>query len=151
MKPNQQIYDFIMHEEGFRNRAYKPLPTDRYTIGYGSTFYENGDPVCEGDIITIEEAKSLLKLKVDNLALKLSTITNPNCKQNQFDAVLSLCYNIGYTKFKESMTGELYYRGVNIANRFALWNKSGGKIIKGLSNRRLKERIIYETGVYMDI
>lgn len=149
MKPSEDIYKFIMNEEDFRDRAYKPLSTDRYTIGFGSTFYNNGDPVCIGDTITLDEATNLLKTKVNCCATGLSSITNPVCTQQQFDAVLSLCYNVGLDEFKNSTTGTLFYKGINIANRFALWNKSKGKVIKGLTVRRLKERTIYETGVYL--
>ena len=45
MKHSDQITDFIARCEGFRDTAYRPLPTDRWTIGYGSTFYEDGSPV----------------------------------------------------------------------------------------------------------
>jgi lysozyme len=148
VKPSNEIRQFIMNKEGCKFEAYKPVPTDRPTIGYGSTFYSNGDPVCMGDTITKQDAINLFNEELDKFATKLSMITNPKCTQNQFDAVLSLCYNVGIGAFKTSTSGSLYQNGQDISNRFALWNKSGGVVLKGLTTRRLQERAIYVTGRY---
>ena len=148
MNASDKIKKFMQKQEGFRANAYKPLPTDRPTIGYGNTYYADGSAVEMGDVIDEPSAAKLFNIKVDNLAKLLSTITNPNCTQNQFDAVLSLCYNIGLPAFKNSETGALFKEGKNISDRFILWNKSGGQTVIGLSARRIKEREIYEHNVY---
>lgn len=148
MKPSQKIRDFIMKEEGFRDTAYKPLPTDRYTYGYGSTYRLDGSAVEVGDYIAQEDAKTLFNSKLDSLAYNLSKFTNPTCTQQEFDATLSLCYNIGLHAFETSQTGLLYMNGRSISDRFLLWNKSGGKVIRGLVNRRMKEKRIYDEAIY---
>ena len=145
MRPSDALVEFVARQEGFRAEAYKPLPTDRYTIGYGLTFYSNGQPVEKGDSITEIAAKSELEVVLIQVAKDLGEV---DCSQQQFDAVLSLCYNIGVPLFKRSATGKLFSAGANISNRFGLYVLSGGKQIEGLVNRRRKERAIYESGNY---
>lgn len=148
MKPSDQICNFIMSKEGWSKDAYKPLPTDKPTIGYGSVFYSDGSPVCMGDIIDLKTAQNLFTVTLDALADKLSHITNPKCTQQQFDAVLSLCYNIGFSAFTTSETGIMYSNGSNISNRFLLWDKSAGQTISGLISRRQQEKQIYDNNIF---
>ena len=51
----------IKDSEGCKLKAYK-CPADKWTIGFGNTFYEDGDKVKEGDTITKEEAYHLFYL-----------------------------------------------------------------------------------------
>jgi len=148
LRASDQIRQFMMDQEGFRDTAYKPLPTDRWTYGYGTTYKLDGSPVNEGDIISQEDAASIFNKTLDNLAIRISYLTNPACTQNQFDAFLSLCYNIGFTGVTTSTTGQMFHNGEDIADRFLLWDKSGGQVVQGLVNRRQKERNIYLNGDY---
>lgn len=146
MQPSPQLIEFIKKQEGFSPEAYKPLPTDRWTMGYGSTFVD-GVAVQEGDSIDEEEANNLLTQSVNTLADKLNPVPE-NVTQQEFDAVVSLAYNIGLSSFKHSDTGSLFYSGENIADKFPIWNRSGGRVIQGLVNRREQERAMYENGDY---
>jgi len=149
MQASPQIKDFIGRLEGCKLLAYKPLSTDRWTIGYGSTYYTPTDPVQQGDTISQDTADELLSDRVDAIAQGLSLSNIPNSvTQNQFDAVVSLVYNIGLTGFKSSATGKLFYAGLSISDKFAQWNKSDGKIITGLVVRRAKEKDIYDNSNY---
>ena len=66
--------------------------------------------------------------------------------QNQYDALVSLAYNIGVgaflssTLFKKLNTKD--YKGA--AEQFDRWNRAGGKVMRGLTNRRAKERKLFE-------
>ena len=148
MQPSQEIIDFIKRKEGFKANAYRPLPTDRPTIGYGSTYYYNGSVVQLGDTITEYVASQLLANKLDTFAEEISKFTNGKCTQQQFDAVLSLCYNVGVSAIQNSTTGIMFKNGEDISDRFVMWNKSGGQEIPGLTARRLEEKQIYITGTY---
>lgn len=148
MKASDQIKQFIADEEGFKDTAYKPLPTDRWTYGYGTTYKLDGSQVQEGDTITEEDAETILSQTIDSLATKLSYMTNPNCTQQQFDAFLSLCYNCGFSAITNSTTGQMFHNGEDIADRFLLWDKSNGQVVPGLLTRRQKERNIYINGSY---
>lgn len=148
MKPSQPLVNFVARCEDFRGVAYRPLPTDRYTVGYGSTYLQ-GRPVGPGDTISQEDALLQLTSDLEKLAIVICGQGLPDVvTQEQFDAVISLVYNIGFGTFKSSDTGRLFYAGQDISDRFALYNRSGGKVVPGLTNRRLQEKEIYVNGNY---
>ena len=65
--------------------------------------------------------------------------------QNQFDAMVSLCYNIGAGNFRKS-TVLREHRSANYsqaAKAFLMWNKAGGKVLNGLVARREAEKALY--------
>ena len=128
--------------EGFRAKAYIPVPGDRVTIGYGFT-----DGVKMGDIMTREEADARLieELRPYEMAVWQACTNEPN--QNQFDAMTSLCYNIGTAGFRRSTVLKAHNRGDHqaAARAFGLWNKSGGKVYAGLTRRRAEESALYLT------
>jgi lysozyme len=149
MRASDKIKEFIKNEEGCKLTAYKPLATDKWTIGYGATYFSPTLPVKEGDTILQEDADNLLNKFVDDVAAGISKTRIPaNVTGNQFDAVVSLVYNIGLTAFKTSATGKLFYAGLDISEKFPMWNRSGGNVIIGLTNRRMKERNIYVSNEY---
>lgn len=149
MLASDKIKEFIKQQEGCKLTAYKPIPTDRWTIGYGATYYKDGSAVKENDTITDEQATNLLNISIDALCKQLSKTRIPsNVTGNQFDAVVSLVYNIGIAAFTTSSTGKLFYAGMDISEKFPMWNRSGGKVIQGLINRRAKEREIYDHNRY---
>ncbi|KQD16250.1 lysozyme [Acinetobacter baumannii] len=65
--------------------------------------------------------------------------------QNQFDALVSLAYNIGSGAFKGSTLLKLLNKGdyKGAADQFLVWNKAGGKVMKGLVRRREAERALF--------
>jgi len=146
--PSDAIRKFIKEREGCRLKAYLPTPKDRWTIGYGSTFKLDGTPIKEGDTITQQEADELFELSLTPYAIMVSGLCPDNCTQQQFDAVLSLCYNVGVYQFEYSTTGKMFSSAMDISDRFKLWDKQKGKTLPGLTKRRLAEQRIYKEGVY---
>lgn len=67
--------------------------------------------------------------------------------QNMFDALVSWAFNVGVGRVSNSgstLIRELNKRNyVGAANEFVKWNKSGGKVLKGLTNRRLAEKALF--------
>ena len=65
--------------------------------------------------------------------------------QNQFDALVSFCYNVGQSNLLSSTLlkklNNKDYKGAS--NEFLKWNKSGGKVLQGLANRRKDEREVF--------
>jgi len=148
MKASDKIIQFIADQEGFRGTAYQPIEGDKWTVGYGFTYLQ-GHPVQEGDTITQQEALNLLGTYVQNVATLISKTQIPlDTTQNQFDAVVSLTYNIGIGNWMKSNTAALFYAGQNISEKFKSWDLSGGRPVQGLLNRRLKEQAIYDNGDY---
>jgi lysozyme len=145
MKINAEGYALIKKFEGCRLKAYK-CPANVWTIGFGNTFYENGDKVKEGDVITQQRADELAKFIIDQFAVSITPFILKPLNENQFSACVSLAYNIGTGGFKRSSV----FKKLNvnpldptIANSFRLWNKGGGKILAGLVKRREAEIQLY--------
>ena len=118
------------------------------TIGIGSTYYEDGTRVRMTDKpITTERAIQLAKNVVKSSELKVNQVILLPMTQNQFDSMVLLCYNIGESGFARSSVVRYFNQG-NIqkaADSFLLWNKAGGIVSKGLTNRRNKERALFLT------
>ena len=118
------------------------------TIGIGSTYYEDGTKVTMKDkAITKERAIQLAKNVVKSFEARVNKSIIVPMTQNQFDAMVLLCYNIGESGFARSSVVKNFNAGnlQKAADSFLLWNKAGGKVSKGLTNRRLKERNLFLT------
>lgn len=117
--------------------------SDPYTIGYGSTKHADGTPVKPLEVWTytyaLETKKKVLNHFLDGL-LRLS----PGLLQEEpkkIAAVLSWVYNCGLgnyriSTFKKKVDQKLWYEA---AEQCKLWNKANGKVMKGLTRRRLAE------------
>ncbi|ATG86256.1 lysozyme [Pseudomonas phage IME180] len=133
--------DAIKEHEGLRLVAYLDS-VDVWTIGYGDT----GPDVVKGLTITKEEAEKRLRRRLVEFEGYVNTYVKVPLKQHQFDALVSLVYNIGPTNFKTSTLLKKLNAGdyIGAADQFLVWNKGrvDGKlvVIKGLANRRAKER-----------
>ena len=145
MKVNAEGYALIKRFEGCRLKAYK-CPANVWTIGFGNTFYENGDKVKEGDVITQQRADELAKFIIDQFAVSITPFILKPLTDNQFSACVSLAYNIGTGGFKRSSVFKklnVNHNDATIADSFRLWNKGGGKVLKGLVTRREAEIQLY--------
>jgi len=117
------------------------------TIGYGNTFYPNGTKVKITDApITKTKAMEYLQFVADKFAVKVDSLVTSNINQNQFNALVSFAYNVGLGNFGASTLLKKVNANPNdptIKNEFAKWNKQAGKILNGLTKRRLKEATLY--------
>jgi lysozyme len=136
--------DFIIGEEGLILHPY--LDSVKVpTIGVGCTYYENGEKVKMSDpAITKERAKELFSNLLKHYELAVYSNTRDDINQNQFDALVSLCFNIGVNGFK----GSTLLKRVNdkssndlIQKGFQMWKNAGGKPI--LLARRNREYALY--------
>ena len=151
MKISENGLKLIQEFEQFVNAPY--LDSARvWTIGYGSTYYPNGTPVTGRDKpITRDYAETIQRHVI---ATDFEPVVNDLLKreiasgfvnQNMYDAIVSLTYNIGVSGFRRSSVLRLLKQGdkLNAGNAFLLWNKAGGKVLKGLVNRREKESKLF--------
>lgn len=140
MKLSQKALNKLKELESFEPNAYIPVPGDVPTIGYGFT-----RGVKMGDTMTRTQADARLLEEV----APYETAVEHNCtvlpNQNEFDAMTLLCYNIGINGFRGSTVLKCHNRGDKqaAARAFGLWNKSGGKVYRGLTNRRAYEAALY--------
>ena len=147
MKLSDNGFRLLGELEGIVLRPYKDsvgIPT----IGIGSTYYEDGTKVKMTDkAITKERAIQLAKNVVKSFEQQVNKSILLPMTQNQFDAMVLLCYNIGKSGFARSSVVRHFNEGnlQGAADSFLLWNKAGGKAVKGLTNRRKKERELFLT------
>lgn len=136
--------DAIKEHEGLRLVAYLDS-VGVWTIGYGDT----GPDVVKGLVITKAQAEERLRKRLREFEGYVNRMVKVKLTQNQFDALVSLVYNIGPTNFSTSTLlrklNASDYLGA--ADQFPVWNKGRveGKlvVIKGLTNRRKSERELF--------
>lgn len=131
---------FIKNFEGLRLKAYK-CPAGVWTIGYGHT----GSDVKENMIITKEQAENLFNLDILVHSNNVSKLVRVNLTQNQFDALVSFEYNVGYGNFlKSTLLKKLNAKDYTGASQeFEKWVYSNKKRIDGLVKRRQKEKELF--------
>lgn len=138
--------DLIKSFEGLKLKPYL-CPAKVPTVGYGSTFYENDKKVKLTDpSITEQRASELLLDSLKGFERYVDSYCRDDINQNQFDALVSFCYNLGPANLKSSTL--LKKANVNpndptIAQEFLKWNKAGGRALKGLTKRRQAESDLY--------
>lgn len=137
--------ELIAKFEGKQNRAYKDsvgIPT----IGIGFIRYTLGDKAGQkvqmGDLISDEEIAAEFANQIQRYEKAVRDAVKVELTQSQFNACVSLCYNIGEAAFTRStLVRELNQRRYQAACReFTKWNKADGRVIKGLVNRRAEEQ-----------
>ena len=142
MKLSQRGIDLIKQFEGYSSKAYPDPATGGapWTIGYGTT---NG--VKPGMIITAEQAERMLRDDVAKFESGVSSLITAPTTQGQFDAMVSLAYNIGLGNFgKSTLLKKHNYRCYTCAaDQFRVWNRANGKVMNGLTKRRAAERQVY--------
>lgn len=138
--------ELIKRFEGFRSAPYK-CPAGIPTIGYGATFYPNGKKVTMTDkAITEVEATDLLKSMLVSFERYVDSYCVDSITQNQFDALVSFCYNLGPANLKASTLLKKVNANSNdptIRAEFMKWVKAGGRTLKGLITRRTAEADLY--------
>jgi lysozyme len=147
MTVNKATLDLIKKWEGFRAEAYKDI-AGIWTIGYGTTAMAGvGIDPKPGMRITEAEAEWYLQKAVDKFAANIRPAITAPINGNEFGAFVSLAYNIGPGAFKKSSALRHFNAGdkAKAADAILLWNKAGGKVVKGLQNRRAEERALFLT------
>lgn len=136
--------ELIKHFEGLRLESYQDV-ADIWTIGYGHT----GPEVATDQAITEAEAEALLRQDLSRFEQGVSAAVKVDIDQNQFDALVSLTYNIGLNAFKGSTAlrrlNKRDYLGT--AEAMTWWNKATINGVKrevlGLVRRRAAEAALF--------
>jgi len=96
----------LVAHEGYTDRAVIPVAGDRPTVGFGSTFRDDGTPVQPGDTTTPVKAlqRTLAHIQKDEAGLK-RCVTAP-MSQTEYDVLADFAYQYGSTAAcKSSMVG----------------------------------------------
>lgn len=146
MKISNNGLNLIKEFEGLSLKPYLDA-VNIPTIGFGSTYYEDGTKVTLKDKpITEERATQLLEFIANKtFSENINKVVKVPLSQNQFDALVSFAYNIGNKNFNWSTLlkklNQSDYDGASL--EFGRWNQAGGKILNGLVLRRQKEKELF--------
>lgn len=149
---NQATIDLVKEFEGLRTKAYKDS-AGVWTIGYGTTARAGlGIEPAAGMEITEAEAEYYLQKGLEKFSTEIAGVFKTPINENQFGACVSLAYNIGPGAFKRSSVVRHFNLGntKKAADSILMWNKAGGKVLKGLVRRREAERALFMTPVRID-
>lgn len=129
--------ELIKHFEGYRDVAYI-CAGGKWTIGYGHTQGVKG-----GDKVTKAQAEVFLKQDVKDAEDAVNNLISAPLTQNQFDALVSLVYNIGSGNFYNSTVRRLINEQCSdmgrIKRAFLMWKRANGITLSGLIRRREAE------------
>lgn len=150
MKTSAAGLNIIKKWEGLSLTAYPDPATngEPYTIGYGHTSAAGDPKVRPGMRITAKEATAILQSDLKKVESDVEALLKRKPTQAQFDAMVSLAYNIGIGNFKKSSVLRKFNAGdyAGAADAFMLFVKANGKVMKGLLNRRSEERDLFRVG-----
>lgn len=140
MKISENGLNLIKKFEGCRLKAYK-CPAGIWTIGYGHT----GPDVKEYTIISQTQADKFLAQDVLIHANNVSKLVRVPLTQNQFDALVSFEYNVGYGNFlKSTLLRLLNQNKYGLASKeFDKWVFANKKKLQGLVKRRQAEKELF--------
>lgn len=160
MKLSREAKELLKSMEGLRLTPYNDQngkPTDLFikgaTIGYGHLITTQREFNDYYGRISERKADELLDYDLMLFENNLNKVNKkPNLKQNEFDAMLLLSFNIGIGNFNSSsvlrMNNGIKTHYPTIESAFLAWNKSQGRVLEGLKKRRLIEADMYTKGIY---
>lgn len=131
----------IKRFEGCRLTAYQDS-VGVWTIGYGHTLH-----VSKGQTITHEQADAFLRDDCAGAEKAVNRYTDIyRWNQNQFDALVSFTFNCGAGNLRTLLGGGV--RSIaQISEKIPAYRKAGGKVLRGLVNRRAAEKALFDTPV----
>ncbi len=154
MKLNKAGIELMHFYEGCKLKAYL-CPAKKPTIGWGNTFYENGQKVKLGDVISQQRADELFQNIVEkSFCQPVRTLLKVQLNENQFSALVCFAYNVGTDidsdTIAEGLGDSTLLKKVNanpndstIRNEFLKWVSKGSSFEKGLTKRRTAEANLY--------
>ena len=156
MNVSDKAIKMIVHHEGLRLKPYR-CPAKLWTIGVGHVLYpEQGKlPINERDefalkqednrTFTQEEVNNILKADLKRFEQGVDKLITIPLSQGMFDALVSFSFNVGLGTLQRSTLRQKLNRGdkEGAAEELLKYCMAGGKILKGLQNRRLDEKALF--------
>ena len=158
MKVSAKAIKMIMHHEGVRQKPYR-CPAKLWTIGVGHVLYpEQGKlKIDERDgfalkiedfrTFPMEEVDAILRADLDRFERGVEKFCPVPLTQGQFDALVSFSFNVGLGTLQRSTLRQKINRQdfEGASSEFLKYIMAGGKILKGLQNRRNDERALFNS------
>ena len=145
MKTSQRGLELIKEYEGIRFKPYRDC-VGLFTVGVGHLI---GDGTVLPDswnrTFTLGEVNDLLVADVRKFELGLARYINVELSQNQYDAIIDFCFNLGLGTFQRSSVRQAINRRdkTGVVKNLLRYNKAGGKVIPQLDNRRKAEALLF--------
>lgn len=148
MKLTKAGLELIKNFESCKLKAYPDPGTGAspFTIGYGHT----GPEVVPNLKWTQEEADQTLEDDLAAVGAHIQRLVRIALTDNEFSALVSLAYNIGVGALAKSTLLKTVNQGLSsdseieaVCNEFLKWNKAGGKVMAGLTKRRMAEAALF--------
>jgi len=156
MKVSNKLIEMIKHHEGVRTKPYQ-CPALLWTVGVGHVIDPAHARVPMADrkqlsipegwnrVLSIDEVNDILKKDLNRFEAGVLRLCPGKLTQGQFDALVSFSFNVGLGNLQRSTIRMKVNRGdmEGAAESFLDWTKAGGKVLKGLVNRRNDERALF--------
>lgn len=115
-------------------------PANVVTIGWGCT-----EGVKLGMVWTEAEAEAALRREIAKFEAAVNRLVTVSINQNEYDAMVSLAYNIGSAGFARSTVLRRLNKGdrAGAAKAFEMWIRGGGRVLNGLVSRRKREAALF--------
>lgn len=159
MNVSDKAIAVIKHHEGVRQKPYR-CPARLWTVGVGHVLYpeqgklkiEDRDnvPLRPEDfrVFSMEEVDAILRSDLNRFERGVERFCPVALSQGQFDALVSFSFNVGLGTLQRSTLRQKVLRGdmEGAAEEFLKYTIAGGKVLKGLVNRRNDERAMFLSG-----
>ena len=145
MKINEKGLEIVKYYEGCSLAVYR-CPSGIPTIGFGSCYDPGGNRITmDYQNITTDEAEKFLVYGLRTSENAVARLVTAPLNANQFSSLVSFVYNVGSGNFQRSAMRMQINRGsfVDASNEFWKWRRGGGKILRGLVNRRREECLLF--------
>ena len=146
MKVSDKLIKMLRHHEGVRSKPYR-CPAGLWTVGVGHLIGDGKSlPQSWNKTFTQEEIDGLLKRDLNRFERGvLKMLPNVRLRQCEFDALVSFSFNLGLGTFQRSTIRQALLRGDKEAAMESLMKycRAGGKVLRGLENRRKDERAMF--------
>ena len=156
MNVSEKAIEVIKHHEGVRQKPYR-CPAKLWTVGVGHVLYpEQGKlPMDQRDgfalkiedfrTFSMEEVNAILKSDLARFERGVAQYCPVPLTQGMFDALVSFSFNVGLGTLQRSTLRQKLLRGdkEGAAEELLKYCMAGGKILKGLQNRRIDERAMF--------
>ena len=146
MRCNDEGREIVKFFEGFRSKPYR-CSAGVPTIGWGSCYRLDGTRVTMGDpSVSKDEAEEFLVFGLRTAENAVARLAKPTpLNENQFSSLVSFVYNIGSGNFQSSTLRQKLRRKdyAKAALEFPKWRRANGQILRGLVNRRKKEKELF--------
>ena len=154
IKSFESLHDGDLSKIGLQPKL---CPAGIFTVGYGHALRSLSGPIRDfydiakfcPQYLNIDEATAEKLLYIDLISFENGVNSlQMQLNQNQFDALVSFSYNLGFGRLLESaLLKRIRAKSGDITAAFKMWNKCNGKELKGLTLRREEEAKLFLTSM----